>query len=63
MKLEQHVRRLLVYGHPEHVLLDPRRLRELLAFHGVTPSRGQLRAALRKHLHFILTGRRPGTLD
>lgn len=59
MKLERHVRRLLVCGHPEHVLLDPRRLRAALASHGVTPSRGQVRAVLRKHLQFILTGRRP----
>lgn len=61
MKLEQHVRRLLLYGYAEHVLLDRRRLRETLALYGVTPSRGQLRATLNKHLQFILTGRRPAT--
>jgi hypothetical protein len=61
MRLERHVRRLLLYGYAEHILLDPRRLRETLALYGVTPSRGQLRATLKKRLPFILTGREPET--
>jgi predicted component of type VI protein secretion system len=61
MTLKRHIRRLLVvYRHPEHLLLDLHQLRETLIFHGITPSAGQLRATLNRDIHFILHGRALG---
>lgn len=55
MKLAKHIRKLIfVYRYDEKIVMDANRVRELLFLYGITPSLGQVRATLNKHVWFII---------